>query len=259
MQCVNCSREFQETEKYCSNCGNEKLCDRITIRSLINEFFSKYFSLDSKLIVTVKDMTVQPQEVILSYINNNRKKYLPPINFMIIAGLLGGFYAYLLNSGYLGELDYEALVVDQKSEVGIDQVEFTKSINTTVQKYYSLITFLTIPLLALISKLVFYNYKQFNFAEHSVIYAYGYSQFLILSYVSIPFSFILDNFIYYYSILSFVLLIGFHIYILKRLFDISWGKMMVKTLLFFAIGLGLGLILMFLGGVIVFIYVLLSR
>jgi hypothetical protein len=43
------------------------------------------------------------------------------------------------------------------------------------------------------------------------------------------------------------------------LFDISWGKVIIKTLLFFVIGLGLGLILMILGGVIVFVYLTATR
>lgn len=106
MDCINCNYPLQETDKFCPTCGNQVLCERITIRSLVNEFFSKYFSLESKLLGTIKDMTIHPEKVIKSYINNNRVKYLPPINFMIIAGLLGGFYAYLLNNGYLGEINY---------------------------------------------------------------------------------------------------------------------------------------------------------
>lgn len=259
MECVNCDQRLQKNEKYCSCCGNQVFCERITIRALINEFFSKYFSLESKLLSTVKDMTIYPEKVIKSYINNNRVKYLSPINFMIIAGLLGGFYAYLLNNGYLGEIDYEAFVVDRNKSSGIDQIEVTKSINDMVQQYYSILTFLAIPLLALISKLVFHNYKQYNFAEHSVIYAYAYSQYLVLSYVSIPFAFIFDQFIYYYTILSFVLLIGYNVFVLKRVFDIGWKKMIIKTLFFLAISTAVAIVLMILGGVIVFLYLLFSK
>lgn len=255
MECVNCNHLLQESNNFCPNCSNEVLCQRLTIRSLINEFFSKYFSLESKLLVTVKDMTIRPEKVIKSYINNNRVKYLPPINYMIIAGLLGGFYAYLLNNGYLGEINYEAFKVHtegEKGASGLDQIEVTKTINNEIQKYYSLFVFLTIPLLALISKLVFHNYKQYNFAEHAVIYAYGYSQFLVLSYITIPFALVFDNFIFYYTFLSFILLIGFHVFVLKRVFDISWKKMIIKTLFFLIILLAVMIILTVIGTIIAF-------
>ncbi|WP_127844287.1 DUF3667 domain-containing protein [Psychroflexus aestuariivivens] len=256
MECVNCVQPLQKNEKYCSNCGNQVYCERITIKSLINEFFSKYFSLESKLLGTIKDMTFHPEKVIKSYMRNNRVKYLPPINFMIIAGLLGGFYAYLLNNGYLGEMSFEAFAIEENKSSGIDQVEISKTINNEVQNYYSIVLFLTIPLLALISKLVFYNYKQYNFAEHSVIHAYAYSQFLVLSYVTIPFSLVFDKFTYYYTFLSFIFLIGYHAFVLKRVFDISWKKMIVKSLFFIAIIIVLFIVLSVLGGIL---YVILGK
>lgn len=154
MSCVNCDYPLNEEDKFCTSCGNKIICDRLTNKSLINEFSSKYLSLDSKLWVTIKDMTIRPEKVIKSYINNNRTKYLPPVNFMIISAFLGGFYAYLLNNGYLGEIDLNFLKSSSspnESELGLNQEELTRTINSEVQKYYSVLLFLTIPLLALFS------------------------------------------------------------------------------------------------------------
>jgi hypothetical protein len=204
-------------------------------------------------------MTIRPEKVIKSYINNNRVKYLPPINYMIIAGLLGGFYAYLLNNGYLGDMNYEAFGVPQNDSSAINQEELTKTINTELQNYYSVFLFLTIPLLALISKLVFHNYKQYNFAEHTVIYAYAYSQYLVLSYVTIPFGLLFDNFMFYYTFLSFIVIIGFHAFVLKRVFELSWKKIIIKTLFFLAILLAVMIILMVVGAIIGFLYMVLTR
>lgn len=207
-------------------------------------------------------MTLHPDQVIKSYFNNNRVKYLAPINYMIIAGLLGGFYAYLLNNGYLGEVDYSAFATPQSAQqdnpFGMSQEDMTKTVTTEMQKYYNIVLFLTIPILALISKLVFYNYKQYNFAEHSVIYAYAYSQVLVLSYLTIPFALLFDKFILYYSYLSFIILIGFHVFVLKKVFDISWKKMIVKTLFFLAISIAAFIIIIIIGGLIASIYLLLS-
>jgi len=178
---------------------------------------------------------------------------------MIIAGLLGGFYAYLLNNGYLGDMNYEAFGVPQNDSSAINQEELTKTINTELQNYYSVFLFLTIPLLALISKLVFHNYKQYNFAEHTVIYAYAYSQYLVLSYVTIPFGLLFDNFMFYYTFLSFIVIIGFHAFVLKRVFELSWKKIIIKTLFFLAILLAVMIILMVVGAIIGFLYMVLTR
>ena len=146
----------------------------------------------------------------------------------------------------------------ENNPIAPKQEELARDVNNEIQKYYSLVLFLTIPILALISKLVFHNYKRYNFAEHSVIYAYSYSQYLILSYASIPFCLLIDDFLYYYTIFSFVLLIGFHAYVLKRFFEISWIKILVKTLFFLVILVVALLVLFILGVIFALVYLTLS-
>lgn len=254
MTCVNCENSYQENDLFCAKCGNRLLQERVTTKSLFYEFTAKFLSVDSKFFATVRDMTMRPEKVIKAYIQNNRVKYLSPINFMIIAGLFGGFYTYLLNNGYLGEFDYSVFSIDSGNEAAmLDQEAYTKEMNTTIQKYYSLVLFATIPFLALISRLVFHNYKQYNIAEHSVIYAYTYSQFLILSYISIPFNYIFDQFLVYYTFLSFFIMIGFHAYVLKRVFSIGWGKMVLKTLFFMAILVAIMIVFTIIATIITFI------
>lgn len=250
MECTNCNYKLNDTVKFCPSCGNPIICNRLTNKSLLNEFTAKYLTLESKLWVTIKDMTIRPERVIKSYIGNNRVKYLPPINFMLVAALFGGFYAYLLNNGYLGEIDLNAFTYTPKNDVeslGLKQEEITKSINTNVQNYYSLITFLTIPLLALLSKLVFHNYKQYNYAEHVVIYAYAYSQYLILSYISIPFMIFIEGFAIYYTTLVFFVIIGWHAFVLKRVFELSLKNIIIKSLFFLTVAIFLLVVFFFIG------------
>lgn len=257
MECTNCHYKLNDSVKFCPSCGNPIICNRLTNKSLINEVTAKYLTLESKLWVTIKDMTIRPEKVIKSYINNNRVKYLPPINFMLVAALFGGFYAYLLNNGYLGEIDLNAFTPAPKNDdgsLGLKKEEITKSINTNVQNYYSLITFLTIPLLALISKLVFHNYKQYNYAEHVVIYGYAYSQYLILSWISIPFMIFIDGFAFYFTALVFFVIIGWHAFVLKRVFELNLKNIIIKTLFFLAIAIFLFLVIILIGTIMVLIF-----
>lgn len=117
-----------------------------------------------------------------------------------------------------------------------DMPSIMESVMKGVQQYYTLILFITIPLIALISKIVFYNRKTINFAEHNILYAYGYAQFLILSWGIIPFFFIFENFVFTYQWLSIPLLILYHAYLLQRFFQLSWKSLLIKTLLFILVG-----------------------
>ena len=92
-----------------------------------------------------------------------------------------------------------------------------------------------IPFLALISKLVFWNYKKYNLVEHFVIFLYTYSHISIIS-VALQLLFIWNQTIL--TILGFsglVFMFAFSIYVLKKLFKLNAGAMLLKTLLFFIV------------------------
>lgn len=241
MNCVNCNQLLTETYNYCSNCGNKTKIHKITVKNVIKDFVNKFFSIDSKILITVLHLITQPEVVINSYLRGNRVKYVPPINYLIIGGLLGGLFSYIMINGYLGELDYSQFDIeanhDPNNPFAQDMPIVMQKMMQLMQQYYTPILFLTIPLIALLSKMVFYNRKGVNLAEHIIIYAYGYSQYLILSWLSLPLFFIFDDFLTTYQWITILSLILFNAYILKRFFGLNWKSMLIKTLLFVFIGI----------------------
>lgn len=259
MNCKNCNHLLSEADKFCPICGNKTGIEKLTVKNLLLEIYQKIFSLDNKFFVTVKHLVTRPENVIKSYLDGNRVKYMPPINFLIIAGLFGGFFSYLMLNGYMGEIDYKSFDLterDPKNPIANKVPMITEMVMKTMQQYYTLILFLTIPLISLISKIVFYDLKKYNFAEHIIIYSYGYSAFLILSYLMLPFLLIFKNTFVTYSYFTIPLIILYHIYLLKRFFELNIKTIIIKTLFFLVVGFLFYIIFSLLAGIIIVFYLI---
>jgi hypothetical protein len=120
--------------------------------------------------------------------------------------------------------------------------------------YQNIIFFLSIPLLGIISKIVFYDIKKFNIAEQSLIYTYTYSQFTIVSFLLSILLVIIFGIDYgVYSFMTFPLMIAYHAYALKKVFELSWSQMLLKICLLMALMAALFIFIMILGVVIGFV------
>ena len=101
--------------------------------------------------------------------------------------------------------------------------------------YNSLFYFAIIPLLGLISLIVFYN-KKFNYSEHIVIYLYTMSLSAIITSVIALFLMLLKpEVLFGFSLASNAILILFHCYLLKRVFNLSITQLILKFLLFMVV------------------------
>ena len=116
-------------------------------------------------------------------------------------------------------------------------------------KYFNIFTFLTIPIFALINKIIF---KKRNFIEHNVSLFYAYATFLFLSIIFGVFALIFNI---SYSIMypiTMILMVVYHMYFYKKMFALDFGETILKTLFFWLImgAFYLGIIVI---GVIIFI------
>ncbi|GGD27747.1 DUF3667 domain-containing protein [Flavobacterium orientale] len=225
MHCKNCQNEFSTAVNYCSDCGGKVVVNRITIKQILADLSNSYLSLDNKFVVTFRTLFSNPSAVVNGYINGERGKYVNPISYFVLAIAMGGVFSLLMVRGYFGEIDY--------SQYGAanDKLDM-KDVMAKVADYNNLIYLISLPIIALMSKIVFYNLKQYNYAEHLVIYGYTYSQCAIISFLAIPILLLVKPQINYYSIISILVYIVLHIYFLKRIFHLPAKKMVLKTLLF---------------------------
>ncbi|WAC01774.1 hypothetical protein N7U66_18085 [Lacinutrix neustonica] len=110
---------------------------------------------------------------------------------------------------------------------------FQKSNMAFVQEYQSLIAMLFVPVYALMSKLVFINYKNYNFTEHLVINMYLFAHMSIASAVMAILALLLGiNFMVFSTAIMLPLQVLYAAYAFKRLFKLSVKNIIIKTLLF---------------------------
>lgn len=248
MSCKNCDFKLDASNHFCSNCGAQVVNQKLTVKKVIHEFSERYLSFDNKFLFTFKTMFTHPESVVNGYLEGLRIRYVNPITYLIIAVTLSGINVYLMKKGYFGEVDFSSFSANEKSP--FDMKEYMNLVND----YNSILIFSILPLLALVSKIVFYNLKQYNYAEHNLIFFYTYSQTSILTVLIIPVILIFDIEYVNYALFTFIIMFAYHIFALKRIFQLSVKQMILKTLLFIPVGFICYMIISILIVTVLFVY-----
>lgn len=227
MNCKNCNHHLTDEDLFCSQCSAPKKVNRLTVKSIFQEFSERYFSFDNKFLITCFTLLKTPELVVNGYINGLRIRYINPISFLFVAVTLSGIQVYLLKNGFI-EFNIEMVSVNEE-KIPFDMKEYYDWIFDR----QSLLMFLTMPFLALISKLVFLKNMNLNYAEHNLIYFYTYSLATIFSLLFLlPFFLIMHLDFIHYSYASFIILFCYHIFALKRIFNLTGKQIFIKSLLF---------------------------
>ena len=150
MNCKNCQTELDHNDEYCKNCGGKVIRNRLTLKNLFEHLSETFFNYDNKLLRTIVQLVKEPEDVIVSYINGVRKKYVNPISFFGLALTLTGLSIFILKKFYMEYLDFSSLF--KGSSLSQDMFDSTFSVGL---EYNSLIYGALIPLVALISWIVF--------------------------------------------------------------------------------------------------------
>lgn len=238
--CVNCEQFIALDQRFCSYCGGKRIYNKLTWRNLLEDFVDRFFNLENSFVKTFVALFKCPEDVIGGYINGMRKKYLPAFSYFAIALTVAGIYSFFLKN-YFADSFIDAQI-DASSIFNIDseQIDAQKKFAEGWAKewvgiatdYQSVLYFAAIPLLAVISRLVFWNYKKFNFVEHFVIYLYAYSQTAMITSV-LYLCFMWNTTIF--QVMSFIVMplsIIYMAFVLKRLFNLDIGGILLKTGLF---------------------------
>ncbi|QCX00890.1 DUF3667 domain-containing protein [Aggregatimonas sangjinii] len=237
MDCKNCARPLRTDYSFCAHCGAKVIRNRITIKSLWYDFTERFFNLDNTFLKTFKHLFSRPDDVIVGYIKGVRKKYLNPVSYFTIAIMLGGLFVYVHNEFFPDALNFKFLYPDESTLTDSEKfgMDFQKRINYYLFKYQSLFYVAMLPFLALISRLVFINRKQFNLSEHFVMNIYAYSQMSIV--INSVYILLLWNSkaLYYASIGNLVLQIGYFTWVFYKIFNLSIKQTLIKLLFFLLI------------------------
>ncbi len=176
MYCKNCDNTLRTDYRYCPDCGAIVVKKRITNKSLFHDVLERYFNLDNTLLKTLWHMIIKPEDVCGGYILGVRKKYLNPVSMLAIALTLSGFILFLMKKLAWSSIDFSKISYAKTSSSGAG----TEKIMASTMEYSSLLFLFYIPILAFASYL-FFNKKNYNFAEHSVTAIYALTSFGIFS------------------------------------------------------------------------------
>ena len=94
--CKNCNSQLMGN--YCFNCGQEAKDMNLSIFYFIKEFFGNLFSLDSKVLVTLKYLITRPGFLSNEYIAGTRKQYTLPSRLYLFITIISIIIFSLLSN-----------------------------------------------------------------------------------------------------------------------------------------------------------------
>jgi hypothetical protein len=241
MVCKNCENSLNNTTNFCSGCGAKVIRNQLTIKALLSDFNERYVNYDNKFLKTFIGLFLKPEQIIDSYINGTRKKYVDVISYFAIAVTISGLQVFIIKKFFPESIDLSNITTKGNEAV-------SKEVFTTVQEYVSFVMLLSIPLYAIMAKVVFFNKKKYNFTELIVIFMYTISQMSLLGIIIIvPILAMGGTFgeISYYSL---PIQIMYYAYCLKRLYELNLKNFILKTLLFFVV-----LLVFYIAAIILFV------
>jgi len=99
IECLNCKQPISDNDNFCSNCGqvNDEL--PLSIKQFISEFFSGFFSFDTRFFNTFIPLLFKPGRISKDYIEGKRRRYVNPfqlyLHVTIVFFLLQGLFSVL--------------------------------------------------------------------------------------------------------------------------------------------------------------------
>ena len=225
MKCKNCELSIQTHHNFCPHCGAKVIRKRLTIKALFSHFSEQFLNYDNKFLQTFISLFNKPEAVIGCYISGTRKKYVNVISYFAIAITIAGLQLYLLNKYFPELVNLSSITAKGQEELATQQLAF-------IQEYQSILMILYVPIYALISKIVFFNLKKYNYTEHLVIFMYISAQLSILSAILVILGAFFQLSIGTVSILTLPLQIFYSAYCLKRLYRLNIQGIILRTLIF---------------------------
>ncbi len=250
MVCKNCNKTLSEEDNFCRYCGAQVIVHRLTSKHIFSEFYHSFFSIDSnKPLLTFIDLFKKPEEVIGGYIQGVRKKYIHPFGYFTIAVTITTMF-YFVALKFFPENFVGPIEMFQNSEV---QKELGKKIQGVVFQYQTLVLFSIIPFLALLSWVVFWNRKKYNYAENLVINLYCYSHISIISIIITSMTIWKSELFGISTFSTFPLLFIYYCYTLKRLYRLTFWQLILKAGLFLILLIPLYLMLIIIGVILLYV------
>jgi len=222
MNCKNCNTPLFIENKFCPNCGGKVIRKRLTFKSLINEFSENYFNWDNRLFMTFIHLFTKPEEVINSYIDGVRKRYMAPFSFFMLSLSLYGLFMYFGTDATTKYMDSMYSMLKNKEDMS--------SFGNFIIKNMNLVMMINIPFYAFLSYIIFRKQK-FNFVEHIILNTYITASFSFLNLIISILGIIISQEVFNSTQnLLFIFQIVYSGYAYKRVFNLKLEQIFIKVL-----------------------------
>lgn len=186
-------------------------------------------------------MFTKPDVVIESFISGARKKYMNPVSYFAIAITLSGLLFYVLRNWYGISLTQNPL---NGEESGPD-MDF-------IFDYQGLLSYLIMPIYAIMTWILFLDKKKLNYTEHLVANAYVTAQTSLLQVIiCLPLFGFFDINYQVFNWYALLFMIAFQFYVFKKIHKIGIGSTILRALgyvgMFFVVMMAIGVVIAILG------------
>ena len=193
-RCLNCGAALGGD--FCSRCGQEASDLHRTVRQLVADVVGDVFSLDTRLLRTLRPLLLQPGELTRDYLAGRRVRQVPPLKIYLIAALVFfGLVALLpkrvairTDSGSAssrpGGISYDFPrrfpIFDRHLQAGAARAKASPyAFNDAVMANLPRVFFLLLPVFALFLKLL---YRQDSYYLDHLVFALHYHAFAFLDF-----------------------------------------------------------------------------
>ena len=210
MECKNCQYRQTADFSFCPNCGAKVIQNRLTLKNLSLDIAERAFDIDNTFIRTFLQLFLRPDEVIDSYVQGIRRRYMNPIGYFGIAITLSGILLLLMRRFFRDRIDLDVFGQGANPEVMNRVMNIMFDMNTLIFIIY-------VPIFALSGWLTF-NRKKYNHTEYSVFYIYVLAQWSILIFpISLGVLIISPEYYLVLGIPMLIALVIYSIYAMQRL------------------------------------------
>ncbi len=113
--CLNCNHTLSGVYNFCPHCGQENNDNRVSFGTFIGDFFSNYFSFDTRIGRSIQPFFLRPGYLTNQFNAGKRMRYVHPLRLYLIVSVFFFFVATLLVQRNLEDV---SLVSDTEAEDG---------------------------------------------------------------------------------------------------------------------------------------------
>lgn len=223
MNCKNCNITLKNSQNFCDECGAKVIRNRLTPKVLANQINEQFISIDNKFLKTFYTLFKKPENIIDTYINGTRKRFVGVVTYYAIALTVLGFQMFLLKNFFIEFLEsknnFFTKSLPKESHNNAPFSQYPNILNDLQGVMFSIL----MPLIAVGMWIIYLDKKKYNYTEHIVVNLYTTAQTIYVSFIFylLMAVFNISDFLMAALILS-PLTIIYGAYVYKRLYKISF-------------------------------------